>query len=128
MTADLAVTALRTGLARREPDGVVIVHADRGSQFRARSFQAVLTAAEHQGSMGRVASAGDNAAMESFWALLQRNVLKVGPWHTRGELHYAITYWIEHTYNRRRRQCRLGRLTPIEFELAFTSNTTQAAT
>ncbi len=28
-----------------------------------------------QGSMGRVASAGDNAAMESFWALLQNNVL-----------------------------------------------------
>jgi len=70
MTADLAVAALRTALARREPDGVVIVHADRGSQFRARSFQAVLKAAGHQGSMGRVASAGDNAAMESFWALL----------------------------------------------------------
>ena len=59
MTADLAITALRTALARREPDGVVIVHADRGSQFRARSFQAVLKAAGHQGSMGRVASAGD---------------------------------------------------------------------
>jgi len=127
MTADLAVTALRTALARREPDGVVIVHADRGSQFRARSFQAVLKAAGHQGSMGRVASAGDNAAMESFWALLQRNVLNTGPWRTRAELHYAITYWIEHTYNRRRRQRGLGRLTPIEFELAFTSNTTQAA-
>jgi len=127
MTADLAVTALRTALARREPDGVVIVHADRGSQFRSRSFQAVLKAAGHQGSMGRVASAGDNAAMESFWALLQRNVLNTGPWRTRAELHYAITYWIEHTYNRRRRQRRLGRLTPIEFELAFTSNTTQAA-
>ena len=50
--------------------------------------------------MGRVASAGDNAAMESFWALLQRNVLNTGPWRTRAELHYAITYWIEHTYNR----------------------------
>ena len=38
MTADLAITALWTALARREPDGVVIVHADRGSQSRARSF------------------------------------------------------------------------------------------
>ena len=77
--------------------------------------------------MGRVASAGDNAAMESFWALLQRNVLNTGPCRTRAELHYAIRHWIEHTYNRRRRQRSLGRLTPIEFELAFTSNTTQAA-
>ena len=77
--------------------------------------------------MGRVASAGDNAAMESLWALLQRNVLNTGPWRSRTELHYAITSWIEHTYNRRRRQRGLGRLTPIEFELAFASKTTQAA-
>ena len=63
VTADLAVTALRTALARREPAGVVIDHANRGSQFRARSFQAVLKAAGHQGLIGRVASAGDKAAM-----------------------------------------------------------------
>lgn len=119
MTADLAVTALRAAVARRQPEGVVIVHADRGSQFRARSFRAVLTAAGLQGSMGRVASAGDNAAMESFWALLQKNVLNSRRWQTREELHYAIVFWIEHTYNRRRRQRGLGRLTPVEYELAF---------
>ena len=87
MTAQLAVNALRAAVARRQPDGVVIVHADRGSQFRARSFRAVLTAAGLQGSMGRVASAGDNAAMESFWALLQKNVLDRHRWRTRDELH-----------------------------------------
>jgi putative transposase len=127
MTADLAVAAVRASIARRQPEGVVIVHADRGSQSRARSFQAVLRAAGLTGSMGRVASAGDNAAMESFWALLQRNVLDQRSWATRDELHYAIVHWIEHTYNRRRRQRRLGRLTPVEFELAFTNTTAQTA-
>jgi len=128
MTADLAVTALRAAIARRKPAGVVIVHADRGSQFRARSFRAVLAAAGLQGAMGRVASAGDNAAMESFWALLQRNVLNQQTWRTREELHEAIVFWIEHTYNRRRRQRGLGKLTPVEFELAFTAEgTVQAA-
>ena len=127
MTADLAVAALRAAIARRQPDGVVIVHADRGSQFRARSFRAVLVAAGLQGSMGRVASAGDNAAMESFWALLQRNVLDRQQWRTREELHYAIVFWIEHTYNRRRRQRGLGKLTPVEFELAFAPQATQTA-
>ena len=78
--------------------------------------------------MGRVASAGDNAAMESFWALLQRNVLDQQQWRSREELHYTIVYWIEHTYNRRRRQRGLGKLTPVEFELAFApSAATQAA-
>ena len=119
MTADLAVTALRSAIARRQPDGVVIVHADRGSQFRARAFRAVLVAAGLQGSMGRVASAGDNAAMESFWALLQKNVFNQQTWPTRQALHSEIVFWIEHTYNRRRRQRGLGKLTPVEFELAF---------
>ncbi len=72
MTVHRAVTALRTAVARRQPTGVVIVHSDRGSQFRARTFRAVLTAAGLQGSMGRVASTGDDAAMESWHALLQR--------------------------------------------------------
>ena len=54
MTSSLAAYTLRSATARRRPQGVVIVHADRGVQFRARSFQAVLKAAGPQGSMGRV--------------------------------------------------------------------------
>ena len=98
----------------------MIVHSDRGGQFRSRKFRAVLKANDLTGSMGRVSSAGDNAAMESFYALLQKNVLNRRRWRTRNELAYEIIYWIEHTYNRRRRQRGLGRLTPVEFELAFT--------
>ncbi len=127
MTAQLAVTALRTAVARRQPTGVVVVHSDRGSQFRARSFRAVLTAAGLQGSMGRFASAGDNAAMESWHALLQKNVLDCRRWRTRDELHEVVVFWIEHTYNRRRRQRALGKLTPVEYELAFISQAAVAA-
>ena len=119
MTAQLAVAALRSAIARRRPAGTVIVHSDRGGQFRARSFRAVLTGAGLRGSMGRVASAGDNAAMESFHALLQKNVLNQRRWRTRAELRYKIVNWIEHTYNRRRRQRALGKLTPVEYELAL---------
>ncbi len=64
------------------------------------------------GSMGQVASAADNAAMESFFSLLQRNVLDRQKWATRKELRVAIVTWIERTYHRRRRQARLGRSTP----------------
>jgi len=120
MTRHLAVAALRSAIARRQPSGTVIVHSDRGSQFRSRDYRAVLRAAGLRGSMGRVASAGDNAAMESFHALLQKNVLDQRRWRTRAELRYAIVTWIEHTYNRRRRQRALGKLTPVEYELAFT--------
>jgi putative transposase len=119
MTAQLAVSALRAAVARRRPDGVVIVHSDRGSQFRARAFRAVLKAAGLSGSMGRVASAADNAAMESFFSLLQKNVLNRKRWATRDQLATEIVHWIEHTYNARRRQRGLGKLTPVAYELAF---------
>jgi transposase InsO family protein len=127
MTAQLAVSTLRAAIARRRPHGTVVVHSDRGSQFRSRAFRAVLTAAGLQGSMGRVASAGDNAAMESFHALLQKNVLDRRRWRTRAELRYEIVHWIEHTYNRRRRQRALGKLTPVEYELALTDRVDLAA-
>lgn len=79
------------------------------------------------GSMGRVGAAGDNAAMESFFALLQKNVLDRRRWATREALRIAIGTWIEKTYHRRRRQARLGHLTPIEFETIRTTHAAAAA-
>ena len=65
--------------------------------------------------------------MESFFALLQKNVLDRRAWKTHEELRIAIVTWIERTYHRRRRQARLGRLTPIEFEAIMRTNVALAA-
>jgi putative transposase len=116
MTAGLAVSALRNAVALRSPAGTVVVHSDRGSQFRSASFVRTLKDHGLAGSMGRVGACGDNAAMESFFALLQKNVLDRQRWSGREQLRLAIVTWIERTYHRRRRQRRLGRLTPIEYE------------
>lgn len=115
MTADLAVAALRNAVALRDLDNTTL-HSDRGSQFRSRKFVELLRHEGITGSMGRVGACGDNAAMESFFALLQKNVLDKQRWPSRHELRLAIVTWIERTYHRRRRQRGLGRLTPIEFE------------
>ena len=118
MTSHLAVDALSMAVTRRGAPAVTgcTVHSDRGSQFRSRPFVRALTRHDLHGSMGRVASSADNAAMESFFALLQKNVLDTRRWATREQLRLAIVTWIERTYHRRRRQRALGRLTPIEFE------------
>ena len=116
MTARLAVAALEVAIARRSPTGTVVVHSDRGSQFRSHDYTSTLEQAGLIGSMGRVGAAGDNAPMESFFALLQRNVLDRKRWTSRAELTSAIITWIERTYHRRRRQRGLGKLTPIEYE------------
>ena len=66
--------------------------------------------------MERVGACGDNAAIESFFSLLQKNLLDRQRWTTREELRLAIVTWITNTYHRRRRQRSLGPLTPIEYE------------
>lgn len=120
MKSRIAVNALNNAVARRDGVAGCILHSDRGSQFRARKLQRALNAHRMVGSMGRVGSAGDNAAMESFFSLLQKNVLNRRSWATREELRIAIVTWIERTYHRRRRQRVLGRLTPVEFEILET--------
>jgi transposase InsO family protein len=131
MKSRLAVAALGNAVARRHAEGVevagCVLHTDRGSQFRSRKFVHALNRHTMVGSMGRVGAAGDNAAMESFFSLLQKNVLDRRTWATREELRIAILTWIERTYHRRRRQTALGRLTPIEYELIMTTTATQAA-
>lgn len=127
MKSRLAVTALTNAVARRDEVAGCVVHTDRGSQFRSRKFVRALARHGLAGSMGRVGAAGDNAAMESFFALLQNNVLDRRTWPTRDELRIAIVTWIERTYHRRRRQTGLGRLTPIEYEAIMATPASQAA-
>ncbi|WP_330446483.1 IS3 family transposase [Kocuria rhizophila] len=127
MKARLAVNALDNAVFRRRDTAGCIVHSDRGSQFRSRKFVHALNRHHLIGSMGKVGAAGDNAAMESFFALLQKNVLERKRWRTREELRIAIITWIERTYHRRRRQARLGRLTPIEFETIMNQTVSLAA-
>jgi putative transposase len=84
---------------------------------------------EMVGSMGRVGAASDNAAMESFFRLLQKNELDRRRWDTREreEVWIAIVTWIERTYHRRRRQAALGRLAPVEVEAIMTTPASQSA-
>ena len=56
---------------------------------------------------------------QSFFSLLQKNVLNTRRWDTRADLRLAMVTWIETKYNRRRRQRGLGKLTPAEFEMIY---------
>ena len=127
MKARIAVNALEMAVAHRGRPTGVIVHSDRGSQFRSRRFLKALKRHGLTGSMGRVGACGDNAAMESFFALLQKNVLDRRSWSTREELRLAIVSWIQGKYHRKRCQRRLGKLTPVKFELIMKPTATLAA-
>lgn len=88
----------------------------RAGQFRSRAIVRVLLNNGLVGSMRRVASAGDGAAMESFNSLLQNNVLDTRRRETREALQLAKVTWFELTYRRRPCQRAFAKMTPIEFE------------
>ena len=127
MKARIVIAAIEMAVARRGNAAGCILQSDRGSQFRARKAHRTLSKYRMVGSMGNVGTAADNAAMESFFALLQKNVLNTRRWVTRDQLRIAIATWIERTYHQRRRQHRLGRLTPTEYETIMTQPAALAA-
>lgn len=123
MSTSLVLEALGEAVKKRQPEPGCIIHSDRGSQFTSSAYQDALKAAGLVQSMGGVGSCADNAAMESFFSLLQKNVLNQQRWHTRNQLQTAIRHWIEAQYHRRRRQESLGKLTPIEYETIYQPTT-----
>lgn len=104
MASRLAVESLNNAVARRQQAGGnfagCVLHTDRGSRFRSRKLVHAINRHHKVRSMGRVGAARDSAAMESWFALLQKNVLAaaLGP--------------PERTFDRRRRAVRPGKVAP----------------
>ena len=114
-TADIVVNALVMALARRQPDGKVIHHADRGGQYVSGDLALTMTDHDVTASFGRTGVCWDNAAMESTWATIKKEIRHIhGDWETmtRSQLRTVLFDYIETFYNRRRHQARLGHRTP----------------
>ncbi len=122
-TADIVVNALVMALARRHPDGEVIHHADRGGQYISSDLALTMTDHNVAASFGRTGVCWDNAAMESTWATIKKEIRHIhGDWEhmTRSQLRTVLFDYIETFYNRRRHQARLGHRTPNETYTAST--------
>lgn len=116
-TTDLVVSALVMALARRVPDGDLLHHADHGSQYTSLEFTNRLRDWNVDASYGTVGDCFDNAAMESTWATLKKEIRHIwGPWEklTRSQLRTILFEYIEVFYNRERHQARLDHRTPAE--------------
>ena len=109
---ELTRDALAMALVRRRPTAALVHHSDRGSQYTASAYQALL--AEHgvAASMSRAGDCYDNALAESFMATLKTELIDRQPWPTRRSARQAIFDWIEGFYNRRRLHSALGYQSP----------------
>lgn len=116
MKKRLVLNAVTMAIKQRGRPAGVIVHSDRGSQYQSTKYRDLLSTHGLYGSMGQAGAAGDNAAAESFFALLQKNVLDRQAWDTRDQLRREIVEWIHIIYHNVRPQRKLGSLTPIQYE------------
>jgi transposase InsO family protein len=124
--AELCVGALRAALQARHPSPGLIFHSDRGVQFAADAFRAVLIDHEAILSMSRRGNCWDNAPAESFWSTIKAELVEESDYETREAAHVSVFEYIEGFYNSRRKHSRLQYKSPIEFEALARAATTTA--
>lgn len=127
MRAELACDALKMAIATRggHVDGVVF-HSDRGCQYTSGDYRQLCTDAGVRQSMGATGVCWDNAAAESFFASLKRELVHRYRWLHRSDARRAVVRWVEGWYNARRLHSTLQYRTPLEAEAHWNAQSQKA--
>ena len=115
--AALVCASLKMAAATRggEVDGVIF-HGDRGSEYTSEAYNGLCDRLGVVQSMGRVGSALDNAAAESFNSLIKVEYIHRHHFTTRDQARIKIAAWITDFYNTCRRHTSAAGHPPAEFE------------
>ncbi|WP_240653760.1 IS3 family transposase [Streptomyces sp. AcE210] len=122
--ASLVVDALKMAAGRGRLQPGCIAHSDRGSEYISDELRCEISRLRLRQSMGRTGSCFDNAAAESFFALLKKEI-GTRRWPDRSSVRADIFAFVETFYNRQhlRRHPRWGYLTPLETRQRLDKNT-----
>jgi len=115
LTRCLVNRSLCRAIEAKCPPKGLLHHSDRGAQYCAIEYQAVLGINGLIASMSRKGNCYDNAPMESFWGTLKQELTNHRHYHTRREAIQDITEYIEIFYNRIRIQEGLDFLSPAAY-------------
>jgi transposase InsO family protein len=96
------------------------------AEYVAADFRAACARMGITQSMGRVGSALDNAAVESFNSTLEHELLSRVRFATRAQARAAVAAWID-DYNRHRRHSSIQMMSPVDFEQQATRRREAAA-
>lgn len=124
MRAELVRDAMTMAAATVPLPDNAIFHSDRGSQYTSTLFTTTCADLGVTRSMGRVGSCFDNAAAESFWATMKRELGRSW-WPTRAQARQAVFAYLAY-YNRRRRHSTIGYLTPQQMITNYRAQTLAA--
>ena len=116
MTEVLITDALSMAFKRRDVKPGLIIHSDRGVQYRAQKYIDFMRRHGAIPSMSRKGNCWDNAPMESFFSRLKVELIYAQQFLSIEEAKSSIFEYIEVFYNRLRRHSSLGYVAPVEFE------------
>jgi transposase InsO family protein len=117
LDAELAVQALKMALRERQwLPGQLVHHSDRGIQYAAGNYVALLQEREILISMSRKGNPYDNAKAERFMRTLKQEEVQGRAYGSMKEARSRIGMFLEETYNKQRLHSALKYLTPAEFE------------
>ena len=123
MTEDLVLPVLHQAIRERQPKPGVIHHTDRGGQYAATRYRAVLRHAAITQSMSHADNCYDNAFAESGFGTLKTELEMTrykNVESARKEIGEFLAY-----YNLERKHSSLGYQSPHQFELRQASNRKQ---
>jgi len=125
--AELATGALKMGAAVRGGNvrGVVF-HSDKGGEYTGDLFTEACAKLGVTQSMGRVGSALDNAAAESFNSTLEWELLSRRHFATKGQARREVAAFIDR-YNHRRRHSSCEMRSPVDYEQLLAARAVEQA-
>lgn len=119
---DLALSALRMAIRRRNPPPGVIHHSDRGVQYLCRGYVGELRKHGFIISNSRKGNPYDNAFVERLMRTLKQQEVYLANYETYLDVVEQLPRFIEEVYNEKRVHSALEYLTPNELEEMEKSN------
>ncbi|VEH89189.1 Integrase core domain [Propionibacterium australiense] len=117
MRTELVTEALAMAVRNCPPTrGVTIFHSNRGSQYTSAEYTKFMTDHGILPSVGRTGSCFDNAAAESFNAILKKELVNRKVYPTRNHAIRDVTAWIELRYNHKRLHSAIDYRTPNQVD------------
>lgn len=117
MDTKLVISVLKNAIKYRKPENKVVIHSDKGTQYRSREYIKFCEKNNLIRSYTRVKfSCADNACQESFHAQLKKEFLYQRKIVDYDDARKLVYLYIETFYNKRRIHSSINYMTPDEYE------------
>lgn len=111
---EMVRSMLTKSLTKLLPLEKPMLHSDQGWQYRMSQYKSALSERGMVQSMSRKGNCHDNAAMESFFAVLKSELFHLKKFSSIDELESAISEYIRY-YNYDRIKMKLNGLSPVQY-------------